>query len=204
MVNTMRLNYGRIRPNVKINGLTLKITPLTFMRRLLLFFITLYSTAPLSAQEIAKISATEISFNFISKDVEGSISGFNSSSSIILADFSESKLKGSVAVETIKTGNFLRDWSLKGRKYFDVDAHPKITFESNEISKTSDGFHVKGNLTIKGTEKPITLTFALKGDQLVGTTTLFSSDFGIAIKDKREDNEVKVNFVFSLKSWHAQ
>jgi len=167
---------------------------------LLLVFVLLNFTPRLIAQQSATISSAEISFIFLSKDVDGSISGFESSSALNLDTLPESKFKGSVAIETIKTGNFLRDWSLKSSKYFDADAHPKISFESTEISKTGSGFSVKGKLIIKGVTKSATINFEQKDKQLIGTTTLFSSDFGIDIKSDREDNEVEVKFILKIKS----
>lgn len=169
-------------------------------QKLLFFFIFLSCAIGLIAQGTATISSAEISFTFISKNVKGTISGFESSSAIHLDAMADSKFKGSVAVETIKTGNFLRDWSLKSGKYFDAETHPQVTFESSEITETNDGYSVKGQLTMKGTSKAITIDFKRKGNQLIGTTTLFSSDFGIEIKNDREDNEVNVKLVFSLKS----
>ncbi|WP_299537121.1 YceI family protein [Ulvibacterium sp.] len=162
---------------------------------LFLVLLLLQSTLVLAQNGISK---AEISFTFVSKDVDGSISGFSSSSSIDLDNIATSKFNGSVRVETIKTGNFLRDWSLKGKKYFDADTHPNIRFESTSIETTDTGFNVMGQLTIKGKSKPIRIDFVQTGNQLKGTTTLFSSDFGINIKKGREDNEVIVNFLLTL------
>ena len=148
--------------------------------------------------QTAAIKSAEVTFNFVSKDVDGRISGFESSSTIDLENPENSKFKGSVAVKTIKTGIFLRDWSLKGGKYFDEDEHPRIYFESTSVSPTSKGFEVKGVVTIKNKEKPITIDFKKTENRLIGTTTLFSSDFGINIKKKREDNEVRIKMVFAL------
>ncbi len=146
----------------------------------------------------SEIGSAEISFLFVSKDVEGTISGFDSKSSINLDDLSKSKLKGSVAVETIKTGNFLRDWSLKKGKYFDEESHPTIGFESTEILEKDDKILVKGNLRIKETTKNISIEFTRNDCQFIGTTSLFTSDYNINIKSKREDNLVRVKFVLNL------
>ena len=58
-----------------------------------------------------KIDATNstISFLFESKKVKGTIGDIQSSSSIDLDNFENSSLEGSVAITTLKTGNFLRD-----------------------------------------------------------------------------------------------
>ena len=170
------------------------------INRLLLFLFLVTCASSMNAQQSASISSAEVSFNFVSKDVDGTISGFASSSSLNLNTLTDSKFKGSVDVETIKTGNFLRDWSLKGSKYFDADAHPKITFESTAVSETDTGFSVKGALNIKGISKSVTIDFKRQDMQLIGTVILFSSDFGIEIKNDRPDNEVKVKLALKLKS----
>jgi len=167
------------------------------MKLKILFFFLCFSPLALLGQGNS-IKSGAITFNFVDKDVDGHISGFESSSTIDFENPENSKFKGSVTVKTIKTGIFLRDWSLKGGKYFDEDNHPKIYFESTEVSSTSKGFTVKGMLTIKNTDKLISIDFKKTGNQLIGTTTLFSSDFGINIKKEREDNQVDVKFVFEL------
>jgi len=161
--------------------------------------VAVFSCFSIFAQEEFTVSSAKITFKFNSKNVDGTISGFESQSKIDLSNITQSKFKGSVMVETIKTGNFLRDWHLKGNKYFNVDKHPKIAFESTQIIENEKGFTVKGMLTLKGTVKPITIKFTQEQAQLVGTTTLFSSDYGIAIKEERVDNEVKVTIVLALK-----
>lgn len=164
---------------------------------ILFLVLMLFQTTLVLAQK--GISNGEITFTFVSKDVDGSISGFSSSSSIDPENLSASKFQGSVSVETLKTGNFLRDWSLKGKKYFNADAYPEIRFESTSTEPTVTGFRVKGLLTLKGNRKPLILEFTQRGNRLMGTTTLFSSDFGINIKKERQDNEVVVNFLLTLE-----
>jgi len=162
----------------------------------LIFFLGLLHLAPALSQD--GISQAEITFTFVSKDVEGSISGFESTSNIDLNNLVQSSFSGSVAVETLKTGNFLRDWSLKGKKYFNADEYPQIHFKSTSVSSTHTGVEVKGILTLKGKSEEIQILFNRNGNELKGTTTLFTSDFGISVKKKRMDNEVVVHFLFTL------
>ena len=168
------------------------------MKSIFILFLVLLSGS-LAAQTGTQIGSAEITFVYLANDVDGSIAGFSSSSTIDLDNPTNSKFKGAVATKTLKSGNFLRDWSLKGRKYFDTDTYPRSTFESTSITETSDGFSVAGNLTIKKTTKPVTIDFKLDGKKLTGTTTLFSSDYGINVKKKKEDNKVSVKMAFVLK-----
>jgi len=170
------------------------------MKKIIVFCLVLFLCYFSKAQEKVAIKSAEVTFNFLNNDVDGSFSGFQSTSSIDLDNPSNSIFEGSVAVETIKTGNFLRDWSLKGGKYFDEDEYPRITFKSSSVAETDNGFKVTGDLSIKGTTNSITIDFKKTGDRLVGTTTIFSSDYGINIKKKHEDNKVNVELRFNLKN----
>ncbi|MEM9000805.1 MAG: YceI family protein [Bacteroidota bacterium] len=156
------------------------------------FFICTQLTAQI------QIIGADISFEFPSKNVTGTISGFESTSIIDIDSIENSKFIGSVTAKTLDTNNGLRNWSLRGGKYFDVDDYPKIKFESAKVIQTDSGLEVTGDLTLKGTSKPITIVFVRKGNQLMGSTSLYCIDYGIKIKKKREDNLVKVNFLFDL------
>lgn len=166
------------------------------------FFIILFlscSIGQLLAQDQGILSDAKISFTFVSKKVNGTISGFSTASKIDKNNIANSTFKGSVDTKTLDSGNFLRNWSLKGSKYFDADNNPKISFESESVTKTEKGFTVEGQLTMKGVSKPITVSFKETANRLVGTTTLFSSDFGIeVIKKSREANKVEVQLSFKV------
>ncbi|MBM1107203.1 YceI family protein [Aurantibacter crassamenti] len=164
--------------------------------KLFIFFLALCPIA-LIGQSTA-IQSAEITFNFEAKDVDGSISDFQSESILDFENIEKSILKGSVGVKSIKTGIFLRDWSLKGSKYFDEDTHQRIYFESNAITATTNGFIAEGTLTIKAIEKPLRITFQKQGNQLIGTATMNSADYGISIKKQHDDNKVTIKLVFTL------
>jgi polyisoprenoid-binding protein YceI len=165
-----------------------------FFTKFLLFFLV--SIQLLNAQQ--SISSARIEFVFVSKDVDGTIEGFQSSSEVIQEELNSSKFEGSVEVSTLKTGNFLRDWNLKSGRYFDEETYPVITFKSSEVSTTENGLKVIGTITIKGISKKLTWFFEEDGNTLRGTATLFSSDFNINIKKGREDNKVEINVILEL------
>ena len=164
-----------------------------YSKVLIVFFLAIQV---LKAQQ--DITSARIEFVFVSKDVDGSIEGFQSSSEISLEELTNSKFEGSVAVGTLKTGNFLRDWHLKSSKYFDEEEYPLITFKSSEVSLVENGFKVVGKITIKGISKNLTWYFDQEENILRGTATLFSSDFNIHIKKGREDNKVEINLILEL------
>lgn len=152
-----------------------------------------------NAQNSLQVSSAEVSFVFVNNDVEGTLTGFSSSSTIDWNDFKNSKLKGTVDVGTISTGNSIRNWSLRRSKYFDADAYPKISFESTTIQRDNNDIKVIGRLTIKDVTKELSFKFTKSDKQLVGTAVLYSSDYGVHIKDDREKNKVNVKVILHLK-----
>ncbi|MEA1786388.1 YceI family protein [Arenibacter sp. GZD96] len=145
------------------------------------------------------IKSAEISFSFPSYNVYGSIQGFNSSSLIYWDNLPASKFEGSVVVKTLKTGNFLRDWHLKGRKYFNMSDFPQIGYRSTAVIPEKDRIIVEGNLTLKGVTLPLRIVFQNVGGSLEGTATLYTSDFGIQIKEERALNKAEVTLRFNIE-----
>ncbi len=166
-------------------------------RIFLLLILAILWVGQVNAQSV--IVSAEISFVFVSKDVEGTIGGFSSESSIDLEQLLNSRFKGAVLVDDLRTGNFLRDWSLKSSKYFDSDEYPNILFQSTDIIEKDGGFVVSGQLSIKDVSRNTSIVFRREGKKLTGTTAIYSSDFGIDIKKKREDNLVEVKLVLMLE-----
>ena len=68
-------------------------------------------------------------------------------------------LSGTVAVDTIDTGDANRDGHLKGAEFFDAEQFPKIAFTSTATDISGNGeITLTGEITIKGVTKPIELT----------------------------------------------
>jgi polyisoprenoid-binding protein YceI len=81
-------------------------------------------------------------------------------------DFTDAKISFSATIDSIHTGNDQRDGHLKSADFFDAANHPKLSFVSTEIEKKGDtNYKVKGDLTIRGTTKPITLDVEFGGIQ---------------------------------------
>lgn len=164
-----------------------------------LFVLFILTTFLSNAQSPLQVSSAEVSFVFIDDDVTGTLSGFSSSSTIDLDDLSNAKLMGSVNVESISTGNSIRNWALRRSKYFDAKTYPKISFESETIRIKEGNIKVVGQLTIKDVTKEVSFNFKKSDSQLVGTTALYSSDFGISIHNDRAENKVTVKIILHLK-----
>lgn len=93
------------------------------------------------------ISTVTGQFKDIRGKVESEGDGFEGASVYFEAD-----------VNSIDTGNEDRDAHLKSQDFFNAEDYPSLTFESNSLKSTGDDeYEVTGDITIRGTTKPITL-----------------------------------------------
>ncbi len=73
-------------------------------------------------------------------------------------DPTRSSVEAAIDATTLSTRVEQRDTHLKSPDFFDVAKYPTITFRSTKIEKAGhDGYRVHGDLTIKGTTKPVVL-----------------------------------------------
>lgn len=68
-----------------------------------------------------------------------------------------SKVSASIEVASIATRDEKRDAHLRSADFFDAEAHPTIEFASKRVSRAGDGYEVRGELTIRGTTREVTL-----------------------------------------------
>jgi polyisoprenoid-binding protein YceI len=81
-------------------------------------------------------------------------------------DFTQSQISFTADIDSINTGNEQRDGHLKSGDFFDAAKHPKLSFTSTAIvNKNGSDYKVTGDLTIRGTTKPITLNVDFGGIQ---------------------------------------
>ncbi|HKO82683.1 MAG TPA: YceI family protein [Chitinophagaceae bacterium] len=100
-------------------------------------------------------------------------------------DLANAKISFSADIDSINTGNEQRDGHLKSADFFDAANHSKLTFTSTSIKKTGDTeYNATGDLTIRGTTKPVTLNVEFGGvhNNLYGQTV---AGFEITGKIKR-------------------
>jgi polyisoprenoid-binding protein YceI len=81
-------------------------------------------------------------------------------------------IEGTVDVSSIVTFDETRDTHLQSPDFFDAARHPEIRFASTSIGTDGDELVVRGDLTIKGTTKPV----ELRGSFLGTSTDLMGND----------------------------
>jgi len=79
-------------------------------------------------------------------------------------DFTKaSKIEFTADIDSIDTNNAQRDTHLKSADFFDAANHSQLKFSGKEITKSGDDYQLTGDLTIRGTTKPITLSVEFAG-----------------------------------------
>jgi polyisoprenoid-binding protein YceI len=89
----------------------------------------------------------------------GQFQGVTGTLALDSEDITKSRVEVAIDVATINTNHNDRDNHLRSGDFFDVANHPKMTFVSREVKARPDGeLIVTGDLTIRGTTRPVTLT----------------------------------------------
>jgi len=124
-------------------------------------------------------------------DVEGSFKKATATLTTTKEDFTDAVVEMTAEAASINTDNEKRDGHLQSEDFFDVAKFPTLTFKSNSFkkAKAANTYIVKGNLTMHGITKPVTLTAVARtgtnpmskktiaGFKITGS--LNRSDFGI-------------------------
>ncbi|WP_372594412.1 YceI family protein [Actinotalea sp.] len=87
---------------------------------------------------------------------------------------------------TVDTRDANRDGHLRTADFFDVDNHPRWSFASTSVETDGDDLLVHGDLTIRGTTRPVTLRTEFNGAATdpFGTARIgFSASTEISRKD---------------------
>ena len=124
-------------------------------------------------------------------DVEGYFKTANVTLTTTKEDFTDAVVEMTADVASINTDNEKRDGHLQSADFFDEAQFPTISFKSTSFkkTKTANTYVVKGNLTMHGVTKPVTLSALAKTGinpmnkkTIVGfkiTGQLKRSDYGI-------------------------
>ena len=92
-------------------------------------------------------------------EVEHMVSTFRGRFEDYDAQLVDGKLEGTVRVASVKVYDENLEAHLQSPDFFDAQLHPELRFESRALDVDDDGnATLEGDLTIKGTTKPVTAT----------------------------------------------
>jgi len=105
---------------------------------------------------------------------------------VTAADPLQSSVTATIDLSSIDTNDANRDGHLRSADFFDVETHPKMTFKSTSVAAGGDGFVVRGDLTLHGVTKEVTLNVEANGfgpDAFGGVRAGFTATTEISRKD---------------------
>ncbi|MCO5947804.1 YceI family protein [Mucilaginibacter flavidus] len=129
--------------------------------------ITKWSIDPMHSEVQFKVKHLVIS------TVSGFFKSFEGSLETEGDDFENADITFALNIDSIDTNQTQRDEHLKSAEFFDAAQYPQITFKSTSFTKTDDEeYELKGDLTVKGITKPVTLSAEFGGstDDFYGNT----------------------------------
>jgi polyisoprenoid-binding protein YceI len=101
----------------------------------------------------------------------------------------DSSVTAEIDLSSIDTGNEQRDNHIRSADFFDIEAHPTMTYRSTGVRADGDNFVLDGQLTLKGVTRDVPLKLELNGfgpDAYGGTRAGFTAtaeinrrDFGV-------------------------
>ncbi|AXI76934.1 YceI family protein [Peterkaempfera bronchialis] len=120
------------------------------------------------------------------------------------ADPARSTAELAIKVASIDTKQQQRDEHLRTGDFFEAETHPEITFRSTAAERVDDEtYRMTGDLTIKGTTRPVTLDLAFNGSAtdpfgnlrvgFEGGTQINRSDWGLTYNAALEGGGVLIS-----------
>jgi polyisoprenoid-binding protein YceI len=141
------------------------------------------ATAPTGTRTTWKLDPSHTTIEFVAKHMMiTTVKGrFTEVEGTIVADeerLESSQVEATIKAASLETGAEQRDAHLKSTDFLNVEHYPDVTFRSTSISGAKEKFKLTGDLTIRGTTRPITLDVTFEGtgkDPWGGTRSSFSA-----------------------------
>ena len=119
--------------------------------------------------------------------IKGRVPGFTGT----IQGGSSPSIEGTVDVTSITTFDETRDGHLQSPDFFDAERYPQLRFESTAVDVVGDELVVSGDLTIKGTTKPVELRGAFLG---AGTDPYGNDRIGLQLETSVDRTEFGLNW----------
>jgi len=117
------------------------------------------------------------SVKFDGGDPSGEFTGLKGTIKFDENNLAASKFDCTIDVESINTGNGMKNTHAKSDKWLDAAKYPVIRFTSKSINKTATGFAAVGTLDFHGVQKEITLPFTFVNNVFAGAFEVNRMDY---------------------------
>lgn len=139
----------------------------------------------------------DFSIKFEGTKVKGEFENLSGSITFDPKNLAASKMAVNVTVESIATGNFLKNSHAKGEKWFHADKFPLISITSTGFTESSTGnYLMKANLDMHGVKKEVNIPFTFTNNVFKGSFSVNRMDYGVGNMEgmsKSVGNAININ-----------
>ncbi len=96
-------------------------------------------------------------------EVPGFFRDFTGAVNFDSKDMTKSTVEFTAKAASVDTGVSGRDNHLRTKDFFEVEAHPDITFKSTKVEKRGNVWMMTGDFTLRGVTKSLTFPFQIPG-----------------------------------------
>lgn len=166
------------------------------MKGLLFTLLTLVASVSFAQTYNLNVENAKVKFEYVDEGVKGSVGGVKAELKLELKDtLSTASISGTADVTTLSTGNKMRDKHLQSNDFFGAEKYPEMSFTCDEIVQKGDKHYAKGTLKIKDVEKTVKFRVKTSDDYISFYTTIYSLDYGVAVKKDRDRSKVKIQVI---------
>jgi polyisoprenoid-binding protein YceI/cytochrome b561 len=157
-----------------------------------------------SAWSVGRGSSIAFSTTWGGQTIEGRFNDWDAEILFGPQALDKSKVRVSIAIKSVASGDAQRDESLTGADWFDAGLNPRAIFTADRFEKTGEDRYVAhGKLTLRGKTRPLDLPFKLKIDgdkaRMSGVTTLDRTAFGVGQGEWQATDQIPANVKVSVQ-----
>lgn len=149
--------------------------------------LVLFSAFTITSKMNWKVSGNH-SVKFTGTEVEGVFNTLKGDVTLDQNDLKAWKLSFTIDVNSINTGNGMKNKHAVSDKWFDAEKYPNITFKSSKIFKDGDQLKVKGTMEIHGISKEMTIPFSFSNNEFKAKFSVQRLDFKVGTMEGMSKN----------------
>jgi len=142
------------------------------------------------------------SVKFSGTDVDGIFKTLKGDVTLDQNDLASSKLSFTIDVNSINTGNGMKNKHAVSDKWFDADKYPTITFNSSKVFKDGNQMKVTGTMKVHGVSKEMTIPFSYSGNTIKTKFSVKRLDFKVGTMkgmSKKVSDKIALDVTIPLK-----
>lgn len=143
----------------------------------------------------------DYSVAFKSDDPSGEFTKMKANISFNESDLSKSSFEITIDVNSISTGNGMKNKKAMTAEWFDQMKYPTIYFKSTKVEKIGSDYQVVGNLKIKGITKTKTIPLKVEkksdGFKFSGKFSVNRIDYKVGKVSDVVPNNMNITYVFN-------